>query len=123
MNLEGNMDFKNDCQALFDVYLSNYRAGDAIGCASIFSLDSELYSPFGPPAIGRAAITSSHKEWVEEGGEDKQIKIVSAGCSGDLGWCVSSYSEGATGNGSSVNVLARQPDGSWLITHCSLNEA
>jgi hypothetical protein len=56
------MGFKKDCQALFDFYLSSYRAGDAKGCASVFSLDSELYSPFGPPAIGRPAITSIHKE-------------------------------------------------------------
>ena len=123
LNFEGAMDFKIECQALFDLYLSSYRAGDAIGCASVFSLDSELYSPFGPPAIGRASITSIHKEWVEEGGEEKQVKIMSAGCSGDLGWCVASYSEGSTGSGSSINVLAKQPDGSWLITHCSLNEA
>ena len=117
------MNFESECQQMFDRYLSSYRAGDATGCASVFSLDSELYSPYGPPAIGRAAIASAHKEWVEEGGEDKQLQVMSAGCSGDLGWCVVSYSEGTTGNGTSINILARQPDGAWLITHCSLNEA
>lgn len=116
------MDFTNDCQTLLDRYVSSYRAGDAIGCASVYSLDAELYSPYGPPAIGRPAIAAMHDQWVEEGGDDKQIEVMSAGCSGDLGWCVARYSEATAGKGSSMNVLARQPDGNWLITHCSLNE-
>ncbi len=117
------MDFKIFCQNLFDEYVTCYRAGDPAGCASIYSLDAELYSPFGPPAIGRAAIAATHKEWVAEGAAGKQIKVMSAGCSGDLGWCVAIYSEGKTGSGTSMNILARQLDGSWSITHCSLNEA
>lgn len=117
------MDFKKQCQKLLDQYVSFYRAGDAAGCAMVYTPEAELYSPFGPPAIGRAAIEATHDEWVKEGAEGKEIQVVSAGCSGDLGWCIAGFGEGTTGNGSSVNILARQSDGNWLITHCSLNEA
>lgn len=117
------MDFNIVCQNLFDHYVACYRAKDASGCASIYSPDAELYSPFGPPSIGRAAIQATHEQWVQEDGEDKQITVTSAGCSESLGWCVANFSEGGAVEGLSVNILARQPGGSWLVTHCSLNEA
>ena len=117
------MDFQEECQQLLDRYVTYYREGDAAGCASVYSPEAEMYSPFGPPAIGRQAIEAAHKEWVEEGADQKQINVLSAGRSGDLGWCIASFSEGATGSGFSMNILARQPDGRWAITHCSLNEA
>ena len=117
------MNFQDECQQLLDQYVSYYRQGDAAGCASVYVLDAELYSPFGPPALGRQAIEAIHKEWLEEGAENKQITVSSAGVRDDLGWCIARFSEGTTGSGSSMNILARQPDGSWAITHCSLNEA
>lgn len=117
------MTFKIVFQELLDAYLASYRAKDAVGCASVYAPDGELYSPFGPPAIGRNAIGAAHLEWVEEGAENKEICVVDAGGSGDVGWCLAHFSEGSTGSGTSLNVLARQPDGKWLITHCSLNEA
>ena len=115
------MDFLEECQQLLDRYVSCYREGDAAGCASVYSIEAEMYSPFGPPAIGRRAIEAAHKEWVEEGADSKQINVLSAGSSGDLGWCIANFSEGTTGSGSSMNILARRPDGRWEITHCSLN--
>ena len=117
------MSCKTDFQKLFDGYAASYRAGDAAGCASCFVPAAELFSPYGPPAIGRSAIQAIHKEWVKDGAEDKTIVVVNAGSSEDVGWCTAHYSEGATGNGTSLNVLQRQKDGSWLITHCSLNAA
>ena len=106
-----------------DDYVACYRVGDAVGCAAVYAPEAELYSPYGPAAIGRAAIKAAHQDWVAEGAEDKQIKVINADCSGDLGWCLAHYSEGATGMGTSMNILARQSNGDWLITHCSLNEA
>lgn len=117
------MNFQEQCQQLLDRYVSYYRDGDAAGCASVYSAEAEMYSPYGPPAIGRRAIEAAHKEWVEEGADSKQINVLSAGSNGDLGWCIANFSEGSTGSGSSMNILARQLDGSWAITHCSLNEA
>jgi ketosteroid isomerase-like protein len=115
--------FKIICQNLLDEYVASYRAMDAVGCASVFSTDAELYSPYGPPAIGRAAIEAIHREWVAEGADEKEIKVVDAGVSEDVGWCVAHFSEGATGSGRSLNVLERQLDGNWLISRCSINDA
>lgn len=115
--------FKQECQKLLDHYVTFYRRGDAKGCASVYAEHAEMYSPFGPPAIGRKAIENTHTEWVTEGADNKQIIVSSANRDGDLGWCIAEFSEGTTGEGVSLNVLARQPDDSWLITHCSLNEA
>lgn len=114
---------KNDFQKLFDVYVAFYRARDAVGCASIFTPQAQLFSPYGPPLLGRAAIEAAHQVWVAAGGENKQMTAMEAGHSGDLGWCLAHYSEGTTGNGASLNVAERQPDGNWLIRLCSLNEA
>ncbi|MDD9922494.1 MAG: hypothetical protein OXQ92_09495 [Boseongicola sp.] len=117
------MPFEDECQQLLDHYVSCYVKGDAKGCASVFALNAELYSPFGPPAIGRQAIEETHSEWVAEGAEGKQIVVKIAGQNGDLGWCLAEFREGSTGEGISLNILVRQPDGTWLISHCSLNEA
>lgn len=117
------MSVKNEFQKLFDAYVACYRAGDAARCASFFVSGGELYSPYGPPAIGRVAIEAAHRDWVEDGAENKTIEVTGAGCSGNLGWCLAHYSEGSTGQGTSLNVFERQTDGSWLITHCSLNQA
>ncbi len=117
------MTFKNTFQDLFDGYVASYRRADAAGCASYFTTDAKLLSPYGPPAIGRPAIEKTHEDWVSEGAENKELEVVEAGGSGDVGWYLAHYSEGSTGRGTSLNVFARQPQGHWLITHCSLNEA
>lgn len=115
------MNFYEECRYLLDQYVSYYREGGAAGCASMYALDAELYSSFGPPVIRRQAIEATHKEWIEEGAENKQIIVLSAGQCDDLGWCIARLSEGITASGSSMNILARQPDGRWVIMHCSLN--
>lgn len=116
------MSFNEECQKLLDHYVTSYRQGDAKGCASVYSEHAEMYSPFGAPAIGRQAIEDAHAEWVSEGAHNKKITVSNANSNGDLGWCIAQFSEGTTGEGTSLNVLARQSDGRWLITHCSLNE-
>lgn len=116
------MSFFEDCQTLLDHYVACYRHGDARGCASAYAPEAALFSPFGPPAHGRQAIETLHADWVREGAEAKRITVTGAGRNGDLGWCVAQFSEGSTVEGTSLNVLRQQPDGAWLITHCSLTE-
>ncbi|SIT13532.1 Ketosteroid isomerase homolog [Roseivivax lentus] len=116
------MTFREECQKPLDRYVSSYREGDAKGCAAIYAQHAEMYSPFGPPAVGRQAIEDTHAEWVAEGAENKTIEVVIAERSGDLGWCLAKFGEGTTGEGISLNILARQSDGGWLITRSSLNE-
>ena len=118
-----NMSFKQECQRLYNQYVAHYRRGNAKGCASLFAEHAEMFSPFGPPAIGRQAIEDAHSHWVEEdGAEAKNIIVSQAGSDGNIGWCLAEFSEGTEDGGVSLNVLVRQTDGRWLITHCSLNE-
>jgi len=42
--------------------------------------------------------------------------VVDAGVSGDLAWCLVTFSEGeVTGDGTSLSIFERQSDGDWLI--------
>lgn len=115
------MSIREELQSVYDAYAAAYRTKDAAGCAAIFTDDSEAFSPYAPPARGRAAIEALHSEWVKIGGEDKELRVVEAGVSGDLAWCLAQYSDGQD-LGTSLNVFQRQPDGQWLIRICSLNE-
>jgi uncharacterized protein (TIGR02246 family) len=115
------MSIKEELQGLMNAMAKAYRAGDAAGCASLFVPDGELYSPYAPPARGRGAIEALHQEWTQ-GGENKQLNVIDAGCSGDLAWCHTAYSEGeVSGDGTSLSVLERQANGQWLIRICMLN--
>jgi ketosteroid isomerase-like protein len=51
-----------------DTMATAYRAGDAAACAAMFVPDGELYSPYAPPARGRAAIEALHHIWTQDGG-------------------------------------------------------
>ncbi len=116
------MPIRNDLQNLFNTYAAAYRAGDATACAAMFVLNGELHSPYAPPARGRAAIETLHRIWTQDAGSDKKLTVIDAGSSGDLAWCLATYSEGqVTGDGTSLNIFERQAEGNWLIRICSLN--
>lgn len=116
------MSIRDELQSLLDDYARAYQAGDASACAKLYTPDGELHSPYAPPARGRSEIEALHKVWTEHVSGEKRLAIVQAGASGDLAWCLATYSEGnVTGNGTSLNVLERQADGSWLIRMSSLN--
>jgi ketosteroid isomerase-like protein len=118
------MSIRDELQGLWDIYVAAYRAGDAAGCASIFTDDAEVHSPYAPPARGRAAIEALHGIWTQGAGTDKTLAVIDAGTSGHLAWSLAAYSEGeATGNGTSLSVFERQVGGGWLIRMCSLNSS
>ena len=118
------MSIRDDLQKLFNTYAAAYQAGDATACAAMFVLNGELYSPYAPPARGRAAIEALHRVWTHEAGGGKQLTVVDAGGSGNLAWCLAAFSEGqVTGDGTSLNILERHADGHWLIRICSLNSS
>jgi uncharacterized protein (TIGR02246 family) len=115
------MTFKAEMQALMTVMATAYKAGDANACAQMFVEDGVLYSPYANPARGHAEIEALHREWTE-GVTGKELKVLDAARSGDMGWCLVAYSEGnETGDGTSLSVVERQTDGQWLIRICSLN--
>ncbi len=100
------MSIHDELLELWETYVSAYRAGDAAGCAAIFTDDAEVHSSYAPPARGRAAIETLHGSWTEHAGPDKTLKVIEAGSSGDLAWTLAAYSEGEpTGNGTSLSVL------------------
>jgi uncharacterized protein (TIGR02246 family) len=106
-----------------DQMAAAYRAGDAAGCAALFTTDASLFSPYATATRGRDAIEALHRVWTAEA-NSKRLTVVEADQSGDLGWCLAAYSEGdvtGDGDGTSLCTLVRQPDGSWQIRHCSLN--
>jgi uncharacterized protein (TIGR02246 family) len=118
--------FEVEAQALMDRMAAAYRAGDAAGCAALFTADATLLSPHAAAAHGRDAIEALHRDWTAQA-NSKRLTVIEAGRSGDLGWCLAAYSEGDitegdnTGNGTSLSTLMRQSNGSWLIRMCSLN--
>ncbi|WP_245318119.1 MULTISPECIES: nuclear transport factor 2 family protein [unclassified Mesorhizobium] len=59
------MSIRDELQELWDIYVAAYRAGDAAGCAAVFTSDAELHSPYAPPARGRAAIEALHGVWTQ----------------------------------------------------------
>ena len=112
----------DELQKTFDLYVAAYQTGDAHGCAAVFLPDAKMMSPYGPTASGRDDIEAQHVEWTREGGENKRLEIVAFGGSNDVAWALAAFSEGeATGEGTSLCVFERQPDGRWLIRMCSLN--
>jgi len=117
------MRIEDELQQMWDRYVAVYRAGDALTCFLFFTKNGELLSPYAPRTSGRQAIELLHSSWVHEGGNNKKMTVIDAGCSEDLAWCLASFSEGEeTGEGTSLCILERQPDGAWLIRSCSLNE-
>ena len=113
---------RDELQNLLNTMAAAYRAGNAAACAAMFVPDGELYSPYPPPARGRAAIEALHRIWTHDGGGDKQLTLIDAGSSGNLAWCLAAYSEGeVTGDGTSLSILERQAGGDWLFRICSLN--
>ena len=72
---------------LVDAYLVAYRAQDADGCARTFTEDGALFSPYGPPARGRAAIAATHMEWFTEVEEGKRLEVLEFNRDGASGYC------------------------------------
>ncbi|WP_306044956.1 SgcJ/EcaC family oxidoreductase [Nioella sp. MMSF_3534] len=117
-------------QEVLDSYLQAYTAHDAAGCAAAYTRDGQIFSPYGPPVTGTAAIVATHEAWFSEGETDKKMTILEARVDGDIAFCSLIYSahvpvEGGNTErvfGSSLNTFLRQPDGHWKIRHTSLNE-
>ncbi len=117
------MTLQHELQSLCDAYVAAYRAGDAAGCAAVFTEDGAMFSAFAPPARGRAAIAAQHAEWTV-GGEGKTLTVVQAAGSGDVAWFLAEFAEEhETGEGISLCACTRVPGGSWRIKVCSLTAA
>jgi ketosteroid isomerase-like protein len=77
---------------MMDQMAAAYRAGDAPGCAALFTTDAALFSPYASATRGRDAIETLHRVWTVEA-NSKRFAVVEAGHSGDRGCCLAAYSE------------------------------
>jgi len=118
-----------DVDGLVTALLDALQRHDAAACAALFTEDAVLLSPWGPPAHGAAEIRATHQGWFDEGERNKRLRLLDAGASGDLGYCLLAWAgdylqpDGSctTHSGRSVNVLRRSADGRWKICLSSLN--
>jgi uncharacterized protein (TIGR02246 family) len=123
------MSIRDELEALNALWLEAFSRGDVEACASLFTEDAAIYSPYGPPALGREAIKQTHQDWLNSGETNKKLEILDAGGDGNTAFLVASYSgdyptEGGgyeTESGKVVNVCTRQPDGRWKFHIGSLN--
>lgn len=124
------MDDEAAIRSVIAGYLAAYEAHDGAGCGAVYSDDAIVLSPWGPPRRGPDAIAAAHVEWFREGETNKVMSVVDVVADGDLGICLLRYEADIPGDGAaaarafgaSLNVLRRQSDGAWKISHCSLNE-
>ncbi|GJL82621.1 MAG: hypothetical protein DHS20C01_22550 [marine bacterium B5-7] len=123
------MTFADNAKRVFDLWVEKYIAGDIESCVQLYTEDGTIYSPYGLPAIGRDALRETHRTWLASGETNKKLKVLESRGEKDLGYCVAAYSgeyrdeNGSTfiESGTSLNIFARQPDGSWKIHISSLN--
>lgn len=110
-----------DLQGLLDQMAAAYSAGDAEGCARMFSANAQVHSPFAPPAIGRAAIQSLHEDWVVPPAQ-KRFSLLDSGACEKMAWALCRYSEsGSDEKGPSLIVWEMDDVGGWLIRSCCLH--
>lgn len=123
------MTFLAEMEAMMAGYVAAFEAKDAAGCAEIYAQDTAIYSPFGPPVIGRAAISAEHHDWFKPGEENKRVDIIDCTASDDLGYCLIAYPADVTDDDGTVRqevvtnlcAMVRQ-SGTWQITQSSMNE-
>ncbi len=117
------MPLKEELQTMCDSYFAAYRAGDAAGCAAVFTENGILVSAYAPPARGRAAIADLHREWTVEG-EGKTMTVVDCAGSPEAAWFLAEFAEGQeAGAGLSLCGCVRQSGGPWQIKTCSVTGA
>lgn len=104
-----------EVDALFEKALN---AGDVEGLVSLYEPNASLVGQDGQPAIGHDAIRAMIKAFADMKSQIslKIEKTVSAG--DDLAVCYGAWTMTAGGQevtGKSVEVVRRQPDGTWLF--------
>jgi uncharacterized protein (TIGR02246 family) len=123
------MAIADELQALLDHWLACYARGDIEGAVACFAADGAIYSPYGPPAVGHAALMQLHAEWLAEDESDKRIVVREARGTGDVAYCVADYhTEAETPSGQRVretgtvlNVAVRDAAGRWVLQISSIN--
>jgi ketosteroid isomerase-like protein len=112
------MTLQDELQAFFDAQAERYRAGDWRACAAMYSDQASIFSPYSPPARGRAEIDDLFRRWTTNSDGAKRLLVTACARDGNLAWCLLNNPDGGA---TSLNVLERQADGAWKVTACSIN--
>jgi ketosteroid isomerase-like protein len=122
------MSIETEMQAVIDRYVDAYIRHDLAAIGAIYSDAASIYSPYGPAALGNAAVVETHKDWFSANEQNKRLSMLRAEAVGDLAYCVMQYAGDfpdeagnlVTESGVSMNVLKRHADGLWQIHITSL---
>ncbi|WP_170328328.1 YybH family protein [Ruegeria arenilitoris] len=113
------MDMKKTLEDFDAAYNEAFNRGDAEGCAAFFTEDIMLLPPGEPMTRGKAAFLATYRSRIKEntGGTHKN-ELIDFGVSGDTAYQVGTYAiedSDPPEQGKFVNILQRQPDGTWKV--------
>lgn len=114
------MDMKKMLEDFHAAYNEAFNTGDAAACAALFSEDVTLMPPGEPMIRGREAFTEMYKSRITKNtGGTHTNALIDYGVDGDLAYEIGTYALADADppeRGKFVNVLKRQPDGTWQVT-------
>lgn len=106
-------------------YNEAFNRGDAAGCAAFFSEDVILMAPDQPMIRGRKAFEETYLSRMEQStGGTHSNELVEYGVEGDMAYQIGTYAvTGANSpeQGKFLNILRRQPDGTWKVAVSMFN--
>lgn len=113
------MDMKTFLEDFHEGYNEAFNRGDADGCAAFFTDDVVFLPPGEPMTRGKQAFLDSYRSRIKrnEGGTHSNA-LVDFGVEGDLAYEIGTFAIADTDppeQGKFVNILKRQPDGSWKV--------
>lgn len=119
------MDIKKAIEEIDAKYNKAFNEGDAAGCAAFFTEDVITLAPDQPMARGRKAFEEIIGSLIgKTKGGTHTNKLVEYGVEGDLAYQVGTFTVAGADpsvQGKFVNVLKRQPDGTWKISAVIFN--
>jgi uncharacterized protein (TIGR02246 family) len=119
------MDIKKAIEDLDTAYNKAFNQGDAAGCAAVFTEDVITLAPGQPMTRGKKALEGILQSLIDKNsGGTHSNKLLESGVEGDLAYQVGTYAlSGANPpeQGKFVNILRRQPDGTWKVSVAIFN--
>lgn len=121
------MDMKKILEDFDDAYNEAFNRGDAAACAAFFTEDVVLLAPDQPMIRGRKAFEETYRSRIaQNSGGTHTNELVEFGVEGDLAYQVGTYAIADADppeQGSFVNILKRQPDGTWKVSVSIFNNS
>lgn len=106
-----NPDRADRPEDLTKLFVARANAGDAAGLAALYEPDATLAYPPGGATKGRPAIQRLYEQMLTKVSRFEPEESLPPLLAGDIALCSTRRRDG---NGIRVQVVRRQPDGSWL---------